>query len=178
MERNPYHTTNIQSSSVAAMGEMMMETVDPVNDVQMLDTKPFSMKELLSLTEELTALLEQESMLLKEGRISEVEPYREKKERLASALDMQKKRLNQNPEMLQKLGEQEKSLLERTVERFTVSAVENKKRIEAARAVNQRIFAMIGKAAQRIHKHTPYTSLGKTAAAPRHAVAMKFNERI
>ncbi len=160
------HLTQHEWVSAMADGDMEMVT----------SSEPIDIRELLALTQEMSELLDQESAALKQSRVAEVESMQERKRELASALEVQKKRIVEHPEAIKSLKMPEKSKLEKAILRMTGAVQENKKRVDAARIVNRRIFELIAKAAQKFQETSNYTAFGKKAAPPKETVAIQLNQ--
>ena len=178
MHYKPYNTEAVSPSN-APIGEQWADALDGDEDARMRQayTPAPDVRELISLTEQLSKVLEQESGLLKPGDVHKIAPLQEQKKNLSEALAEQKTRIAMHPEAIKALPQSEKDAMQDSVLRFQAAMQDNFKRLEAMRQVNHRMYQMMNKAVKAEEDHQHYTGQGiMRNPAAQAARAMKFNQ--
>jgi hypothetical protein len=115
---------------------------------------------VMSVTARLAQILAQEADLLAEMRIKDITPLQKEKIMLTKAMDLQLQRIQQNPEMLDSITNEEREDMRDLIEIFDEVKMENYNRLLAAKQVNQRVVEAITHAINEQNKKPTYTDEG------------------
>jgi ABC-type Zn uptake system ZnuABC Zn-binding protein ZnuA len=127
-------------------------------------TQELNIHNLMALTARLAQVLAQEADLLAEMKIKEIEPLQKEKVTIAKAMELQLKRIQKNPHLLDSVHPEDMAEFAELAAIFDDIKQENYKRLMAAREVNQRIVEAITEVVNEQNKKPTYTEEGVNGA--------------
>lgn len=140
--------------------------------------RELKVKDVIALTARLAQLLAEEVDLLSEMKVSKIEALQQEKLFLVSALDAQRKLIDQNPHVLETIPSQDKSDLEDVVEVFKEILAENHRKLLLAKKVNGQIVEAVTSVVKESSKSKTYGSRGQTGAAAYDTISITLNKTI
>jgi hypothetical protein len=134
--------------------------------------------ELLVVSARLTALLQEESQLLKRMQVGKIGPMQDEKLKLIAWLEAQQKMLMLKPQMKQVLQDNERFQLEEASAALSAAMNDNVHQLSIARAVNSKVVEAVMEALRQQQQVPGYTSLGAAkGAAPSGALPVNINQK-
>lgn len=106
-----------------------------------------NLPDITALSARLAHILALEADMLKDMKVSEIEPLQKEKQLLTSALEAQKKLLERNPDILKGASAEEKSKFKKVVAAFNHVLKENHRRLRMAKEVNRKVVEAIAEVA-------------------------------
>lgn len=103
----------------------------------------FNVPDLIALTARLAQVLAQETDLLDEMKVSQIEGLQKDKIALVNALEQQKRIIERHPELLDEINADDWDDLQQVVAIFSEVQEENYRKLMIARAVNQKMVEAI-----------------------------------
>lgn len=151
-----------------------------MNTAQRMDMEHIgvSVPDVITLTARLAQLLAQEVDLLQAMKVSGIEPLQEEKQLIVSALQRQKIYIEQHPEALELIGAQEREELRSVVEIFDAVLAENFRRLQMARAVNQKMVEAIADAVAESQSNGVYDQKGQADVPTGEAWSIALNKTV
>jgi hypothetical protein len=119
-----------------------------------------NVQNVMALTARLAQVLAQEVDLLAEMKVHEIEPLQKEKITLTKALEMQLKRVQKYPELLDSIHPDDRDELRDLISVFEEIKEENYHRLLAAREVNKRVVEAITEAVNEQNKKPTYSEDG------------------
>jgi hypothetical protein len=121
---------------------------------------------LIDLTRGMTAIVVQETDLLRQHRINDILPLQEPKNRAFQAYEAGIIKIQEAPEVLQALDPELKDSLRETLASFQEASESNRQALKAARDSRRFVLAAIREAVQDQQQQiTPYNRTGRTQAS-------------
>ncbi len=133
--------------------------------IQSMKNPTIDIKDIISVTKELTAVLAAEVSLLKSMKVRDIEPLQRDKLRLAQRLDEMKHYVKQHPELVREASEEDLSYYKQVADDFEYVMIQNHNYLQMARQVNVRIIGAIKAAVKEQQPPATYTARGTDAAA-------------
>ena len=143
----------------------------------------FDAKYLGTLTQELAAILRQESVILKTMRISEIKDILTRKQEIALEMEKQRALLHDSPELITALSEEEKNNLRAIAADYDAAMQEYQIELYKAQRVNALIIHKLAEYVRdHVQQNRAYTRAGTQNLSgmelARNTPAIKFNEKI
>ena len=139
---------------------------------------PCGVNDIIALTARLAQVLAQEADLLQEMKVSKIADLQKEKLVLTAALEMQKKQLDKNPELIQGATEEEREDLRSVIGIFDTILAENHRRLLMAKEVNQRIVEAITDVVTEVSNQGVYNDKGAPDMVGRDALSVTLNKTI
>jgi flagellar biosynthesis/type III secretory pathway chaperone len=137
---------------------------------------------LIEVASRMITLLGEETLLLRQMKISDIAALQDEKLRLTRAYDARMRDLNQNGGELNAVDQAIRDELEATVNRFDDAAKANAIAVHAAQEANQRLMqAIVDIVSERRGRTETYAADGTTTvkdARPREGLALSLDERL
>lgn len=128
------------------------------------DLQELNIHNLMALTARLAQVLAQEADYLAEMKIKEIESLQKEKVTIAKAMELQLKRIQKYPHMLDNVHPDDMAEFAELAAIFDEIKQENYNRLMAAREVNQRIVEAITEVVNEQNKKPTYTEEGVNGA--------------
>ena len=136
----------------------------------------FSVGDIITMTARLAQVLANEADLLQEMKMKEISELQDEKMKLTTALEKQKQVVRGQPEILASVTQEERQELGRVVELFNVVLNENHRKLQTARAVNQRVVQAITETVREKSGNPIYTMSGITQAHRNTGISVTLNQ--
>lgn len=136
-----------------------------------------NIRDLTMLTARLAQILAEEADLLQNMKIKEIEKLQKEKVLIANALDVQKKHLERNPEVMENITDEERADLRSVVEIFQGIMSENHRRLLIAKEVNNKVVEAIAEVVSDTNTNSTYDDCGVPSLAGK-ALSVTLNEMI
>lgn len=142
--------------------------------------KPFAIngKDIITLTARLAQLLAEEVDLLKDMKVKKIEALQDEKLFLTEALEAHKKILKRQPELSDSIPSRDKKDLAAVVDVFEDILVENHRRLQMAKEVNQQVVGAIREVVTDTARSKYYDNGGISQIAPYESLSVTLNETI
>jgi flagellar biosynthesis/type III secretory pathway chaperone len=132
-------------------------TMEQTVDVQ---PQPINMENVMALTARLAQVLAQEADLLSEMKVKAIEPLQKEKIWLTKAMELQLRRAQKYPFLLEEISEEEREDFAELVNIFDEIRDENHRRLLAAKEVNQQMVDAIADVVNDNSRKGTYTPKG------------------
>lgn len=132
---------------------------------------------IMALTARLAQILAHEADLLASMKVQEIEPLQKEKIWLTKALELQHRRIQKYPELLDFIDPEEREELRELVAVFDEIKDENHRRLMAAKEVNQRVVEAITEIVNQQSRKPTYTEEG-VADQQSDALSVTLNKTI
>lgn len=150
-----------------------------MSDTDNVEVVPQSinMENVTALTARLAQILAQEADLLADMKVKEIEPLQKEKIWLTKAVELQLKRAQKYPYLLDEISEEDKEEFAELMEVFTSVRDENYRRLLAAKEVNQQVVNAITEVVNDHSRRGTYNQAGDEDVSP-HSLSVTLNKTI
>ncbi len=135
-------------------------------------------QDVVTLTARLAQLLAEEVDLLGSMKLKEVEKLQHEKIFITNALEAQRKLLDKNPNMMEKIPSQDKEDLQRVVDVFNDILQENHRKLLLAKEVNHKIVSAIKEVVRDHTTSKTYGGDGVTHYAPYETISVTLDSKV
>lgn len=136
-----------------------------------------NMENVTAMTARLAQILAEEADLLSEMKIKAIEPLQKEKIWLTKAIELQVKRVQKYPYLLEEIDPTDKAEFAELAEVFTSIRDENHRRLLAAKEVNQQIVDAIAEVVTEQNRKGTYNKSGDEDISP-HSLSVTLNKTI
>lgn len=143
-----------------------------------IDLERVKVGDVIALTARLAQILAEEADHLESMKISKVADLQHEKIMLTNALDVIKKQVAKHPQLLAEMDEQDREDLTQVITVFHQILEENYKRLNMARAVNQRIVEAITDVVRDQSLKDSYDHKGQSQKPVTQSLSVTLNEKI
>ena len=157
--------------------EEIVEAVQEGLD-SLIDFQQVNVDDVITLTARLAQVLAEEADLLEQMKVSDITNLQKEKIMLTKALELMKKQIARNPDILEEMDEQQRDDLHSVVMVFNEILEENYKRISMARAVNRRIVDAISDVVKEQSTKDTYDKKGQANSPAIDSVCVTLNEKV
>lgn len=133
---------------------------------------------VITLTARLAQLLAEEVDLLADMKISKIEALQQEKLFLTSALDVQRKLIDQHPYLIDTIPSQDKKDLQEVVDVFNTILEENHRKLLLAKEINHKVVQAITQVVKENTLSKAYGETGDHGAAPFETLSVTLNRTI
>ncbi len=134
------------------------------------------MADLINVTKRLINVLERENEMLRERKHSELTMILDEKETIARVYQARVMGLEENPEMLAGVPDEDREMLRELAQKIDTLMAENGRMLKVAITVSKRVVDLVAEAvAEASQKSGVYSGKGSTVSAPNQGGSMSLS---